>query len=108
MQKYRARKTEIDGITFASAKEGRRYTELKMLERAGEIQDLALQVKHTLIPSQRDADGKAVRPVFYVSDFEYTQGGQKVVEDVKGYRTKEYKIKKKLLLYVEGITIREV
>ena len=108
MNKYRSQKVEFDGIVFASQKEGRRYQYLKLLEKAGEISGLQMQVKHELIPPQRDEDGKYIRAVYYVSDFEYTQDGRKVVEDVKGFRTKEYKLKKKLLLFREGITIREV
>lgn len=108
MNKYRAQKVVYDGIVFASHKEGRRYQYLKLLEKAKEISGLQMQVKHELIPPQRDEDGKYIRAVYYVSDFEYIQDGRKVVEDVKGFRTKEYKLKKKLLLFREGITIREV
>lgn len=108
MEKYRAKKITIDGITFDSMKEGRRYQELKMLQRAGVISNMRMQVKHQLIPSQKDENGKYVRPVYYISDFEYEENGRTVVEDVKGFRTREYKIKKKLMLFREGITVREV
>ena len=119
--KYGANKTEIDGITFDSRKEARRYTELKILQRAGEINGLELQVKFELIPIQREPDtvgkrggvikGKMIeRPVYYVADFVYTitATGEKVVEDTKGFRTKEYIIKRKLMLYKYGLRIREV
>lgn len=106
--KYRNKKTVQDGITFDSKKEARRYAELKMLERAGEIDTLTLQPKFTLIPSQRRADGKAERPVVYVADFMYREGGQFVVEDTKGYRTPDYIIKRKLMLKEHGITVREI
>lgn len=108
MSKYRAYKVECDGMVFASKKEAKRYIELKMLQKAGEISNLRMQVKHQLIPSQKDADGKTVRPVYYISDFEYEENGRTVVEDVKGFRTREYKLKKKLMLFREGITVREV
>lgn len=105
--KYGSRKITIDGISFDSAKEARRYDELKTLERAGAIQDLQLQVKFELIPSQR-LDGKVVeRPCTYLADFVYMENGKKVVEDTKGFRTKDYIIKRKLMLWVHGIQISE-
>lgn len=80
---------------------------MHLLERAGVIADLKRQVKFELIPSQR-VDGKVVeRPCTYVADFVYQEGGKTVVEDVKGYKTPDYRIKKKLLLYIHGIQIRE-
>lgn len=105
--KYGSRKITIDGISFDSAKEARRYDELKTLERAGAIQDLQLQVKFELIPSQR-LDGKVVeRPCTYLADFVYMENGKKIVEDTKGFRTKDYIIKRKLMLWVHGIQISE-
>lgn len=119
--KYGANKTEIDGITFDSRKEARRYTDLKLLERAELIKDLQLQVKFELIPIQREPDtigkrggvikGKVIeRPVTYIADFVYiiTDTGEKVVEDTKGFRTQEYIIKRKLMLYIHGLRIREI
>lgn len=108
MSKYLNKKTVIDGITFDSKKEARRYSELKLLERAGRIDTLTLQPKFTLIPSQRRADGKAERPVVYIGDFMYRENGQFVVEDVKGFKTPDYIIKRKLLLQVHGITVKEL
>lgn len=106
--KYRNRKTTIDGITFDSAKEATRWAELRLLERAGQIFNLQRQVSFTLIPKQV-LDGKTVeRPVVYKADFVYTENGEDVVEDVKGVKTKEYIIKRKLLLWQYGIHIREV
>lgn len=108
MAKYGNRKIVRDGIEFDSIKECQRYCELKLMQRAGVISDLQMQVPFELIPSQR-IDGKVVeRAVNYVADFVYTQDGQKVVEDTKGYKTPEYIIKRKLLLHVHGIRIREV
>ena len=106
--KYNSIKTEVDGIKFDSKKEANRYLELKILERAGEISHLARQVKYELIPSQR-VDGKLVeRPCSYIADFVYLENGETVVEDTKGYKTPDYIIKRKLMLQVHGIRIREV
>lgn len=108
MAKYGNRKVIRDGIEFDSIKECQRYCELKLMQRAGVISDLQLQVSFELIPTQR-IDGKVVeRAVNYIADFVYKQDGQKVVEDTKGMRTKEYIIKRKLMLYVHGIRVVEV
>ena len=108
MAKFGNRKVERDGIEFDSIKECQRYCELKLMQRAGAISDLQLQVPFEWIPTQR-IDGKlAEKAVNYVADFVYTQDGQKVVEDTKGMRTKEYIIKRKLLLERYGIRIREI
>lgn len=112
MAKYRNRKTTVDGIAFDSRKEARRYSELSLLQRAGAIRNLRRQVKYELIPAQR-IDGKAVeRACHYIADFVYEAwdgyAWQTVVEDTKGVRTKDYIIKRKLLLYMHGIRITEV
>ena len=107
MAKYHSRKVVKDGITFDSAKEARRFAELSLLERAGAIAGLQRQVRFELIPSQR-VGGKVVeRPVTYIADFVYREGGETVVEDVKGFRTKEYELKKKLMAG-RGIHVVEV
>jgi len=81
---------------------------LSLLERAGTIQNLKRQVKFELIPSQR-VDGKVIeRPCTYIADFVYTENGKMVVEDTKGFRTTDYIIKRKLLLWVHGIRIQEI
>lgn len=109
MSKYNSKQTVVDGQKFDSKKEARRYQELLLLEKAGEIKNLSRQVKFVLIPSQRDENGKVVeRECSYKADFTYEEGIKTVVEDVKGYRTKEYIIKRKLMLYQYGIRIREV
>ena len=111
MSKYNSKKTVVDGQKFDSKKEARRYQELLLLEKAGKIKNLSRQVKFVLIPSQRDENGKVVeRECSYKADFTYEEEGgiKTVVEDVKGYRTKEYIIKRKLMLYQYGIRIREV
>ena len=106
--KYGAKKVTVNGIQFDSKREARRYLELSALEMAGQIRDLQLQVKFELIPSQR-IDGKVVeRSCDYVADFVYEQNGETIVEDSKGHRTKDYIIKRKLMLRVHGIRIREV
>ena len=108
MAKYGNRKIIRDGIEFDSIKECQRYCELKLMQRAGVISDLQMQVSFELIPSQR-IDGKvAERAVNYIADFVYQQNGQTVVEDTKGYKTPEYIIKRKLLLHIHGIRIREI
>lgn len=100
----------IDGIKFDSKKEANRYQELKLMQRAGIISDLQRQVKYVLIPSQKGDDGRVVeRPCTYIADFVYVdENGKKVVEDTKGYRTSDYKIKRKLMLYTHGVKINEI
>lgn len=108
MRKYGNRKVIRDGIEFDSIKECQRYCELKLMQRAGVISDLQLQVPFELIPTQR-IDGKVVeRAVNYIADFVYWQDGQTVVEDTKGYKTPEYIMKRKMMLFFHGIRIREV
>lgn len=105
--KYNSKKTVVDDIAFDSKREARRYQELKALEKAGQITDLKLQVPYRLMASMKDENGKTVRGIKYIADFVYRENGQEVVEDCKGYRTEVYKIKKKLMLMIYGITIRE-
>ena len=111
MNKYGNKKWELDGKTFDSQREARRYQELRYMMRAGMITDLQTQVPFELIPSQR-VGGKVVeRPVKYVADFVYTtEDGVRVVEDVKSpaTRTPQYVIKRKLMLHKYGIRVREV
>lgn len=118
--KYGAHKTIVDGIEFDSKKEAKRFTELKLLERAGAISDLKRQVKFVLIPAQREPDTKGPkggvikgklleRECSYIADFTYLdEEGKLVVEDTKGFRTSDYKIKRKLMLFVHKIKIKEV
>lgn len=108
MSKYHSKKITRDGITFDSVKEYKRYQELALLERVGQVSDLQRQVKFELIPSQRINGKVAERACTYVADFVYFQDGQKVVEDTKGFKTKDYIIKRKLMLHVHGIRIKEV
>ena len=108
MAKYGNRKVIRDGIEFDSVKECQRYCELKLMQRAGLISDLQMQVSFELIPSQRIAGKVVERACSYVADFVYKQDGQTVVEDTKGFKTPEYIIKRKLMLWVHGIRIREI
>lgn len=106
--KYHAQKTTVDGITFDSRKEADRYLVLKGMEEDGAISGLRRQVRYELIPAF-DVDGRHYRPVFYVSDFTYTDGetGKEIVEDVKGMRTDTYRLKSKLFARRYGKAIKE-
>ena len=108
--KYKNKKVETEDGTFDSVKEFSRWQELKLLQRAGEIYDLKRQVPFVLIPTQRDDRGKVIeRDVKYIADFTYRNKEYKlIVEDTKGMKTKEYIIKRKLMLYRNGIRIQEV
>lgn len=108
--KYQARKCVYDGVQFDSKREANRYAELLLLSRSGKITGLQRQVKFELIPAQKDENGKcAERAVCYIADFVYQyESRQTVVEDTKGVRTKEYIIKRKLMLYKYGIKIKEI
>ena len=89
--KYHAKKTEIDGIIFDSIKESRRYCELKLLVRGNVIRDLKLQPVYPMM-----VNGKKI--CTYRGDFEYTENGVRVCEDVKGMKTPVYRLKRKLFL----------
>lgn len=118
--KYHNRKIERNGMIFDSVKEYKRFVDLSLLEKAGKITDLRRQVKYVLIPAQYEPDtegkrgehrkGRLIeRECAYYADFVYRDNeGRVVVEDTKGYRTPEYIIKRKLMLHVYGIRIREV
>lgn len=101
ISKYRAVKTVVDGITFDSKAEARRYRELKLLEDSGFIRRLELQPEFVF-----ELDGK---PIFkYRADFRYFEGGTRIVEDVKGVRTDVYRLKKKLIEAAFNVRITEV
>ena len=124
MSKYHSRNVTVDGVTYDSMKEYRRFKELSLLERSGTIQNLQRQVKYVLIPAQREfcneiytkgrkkgcfKPGKLLeKECSYIADFVYIQNGKTVIEDTKGFRTKDYIIKRKLMLWVHGIQIKEV
>ena len=112
--KYKNKKVEVDGIVFDSKKEANRYQELQTLARYGAIRDLSRQVKFDLIPAQYAiVDGKKKcieRKCVYTADFTYwdVDNQELIVEDTKGFRTKDYIIKRKLMLYIHGIRIQEI
>ena len=119
--KYNAHSVEYDGIQFDSQKEALRYKALTFLQTDGIITDLRRQVKYILIPAQREPatvgarggvkQGKLLeKECSYIADFVYTvvETGETVVEDTKGFRTKDYIIKRKLMLFVYGIRIKEL
>lgn len=96
-RKYRALKTTVGSITFDSGLEAKRYTQLKMLEKAGTIKNVQIQPKFRLMDSYK-YDGKTIRAIDYIADFMYEEDGKRIVEDVKGIRTKDYIIKSKLFM----------
>lgn len=98
--KYRAVKKWVDGHQFDSSGEAKRYAELSMLEKAGKIRHLVLQQRYSITV-------EGVHICDYVADFVYSEGGLEIIEDFKGMRTAVYELKKKLMLAVYGITIRE-
>lgn len=117
--KYGSVKKTVDGIKFDSKKEADRYCELKLLERCGSIEQLELQKKFVLIPAQYENPlaenkkdrGKCIEQACtYKADFYYFDKltNQYCCEDTKGFKTKDYIIKRKLMLYVHGIRIIEV
>lgn len=124
--KYGSRKITRGGMTFDSLKEYRRFYELCLLEKAGKVTDLQRQVTIPLIPTQREEpcevykrgknkgmpkQGKVIElAVNYVADFVYTDTatGETIVEDTKGFKTKDYILKRKMCLYFHGIRIKEV
>ena len=120
--KYHATKCEYNGEQFDSRREMRRFQELSLLERAGHLTNLKRQIKYVLIPSQykvyerygkkgqrlKDKKELLEREVSYIADFVYEMDGKTIVEDAKGVQTKDYIIKRKLMLFVHGIKIKEV
>lgn len=101
--KYRAVKTEIDGIMFDSKREAARYQELRLLEQAGDIENLRLQIPYELI--EKSKYGRSIK---YVADFVYSRNGLTVIEDAKGVRTPVYRLKKRMMAEKYGIKIEEV
>lgn len=107
--KYHAIPTTVDGIRFQSKAEARRYAELKLLEKAGEIYGLELQPRFPITVSARGYD-KPVTICTYVADFRYRFGrmGILTIEDVKGMKTPVYRLKKKMVEAQYGIQIQEI
>lgn len=118
MSKYHSKKIQADGQTFDSKKEYRRWCSLRLMEGSGAITDLRRQVKYILIPAQYGPSTTGPRggvkrgPLLerecaYIADFVYQKDGETVVEDTKGIRTKDFIIKRKLMLERYGIRILE-
>lgn len=127
--KYQNKKITVEGKTFDSIKEYRRFCQLEIMEKAGEISDLKCQVKFVLIPAQREETGEVYtkgknkgqpklgkvieKECAYIADFTYKQDGKLVVEDVKGYRDAKsagyakFIIKRKMMLYFYNIRVQE-
>ena len=102
--KYHAKPTVVDGIRFASQKEARRYQELRLLEKAGEV--VALEIQSAFILS---ADGLGGKIGEYRADFTYyDRNGDRVIEDVKGFKTPLYRWKKKHVEAQYGVQIIEI
>lgn len=116
--KYGNRKVVRDGIKFDSEREAARFAELKVLQAMGKIRNLRLQANFTLVEGYTTIEGERIKPMVYRSDFAYERVTEpdrngtvywlREVEDVKGVKTKEYQLKKKLMQDKYGITIREV
>lgn len=125
--KFHNHKVTIDNIVFDSKREANRYGELKTLEKSGIIKNLELQKKFELVPTQyEEVDTGEVyargekkglpkmkkvcreKAVDYIADFVYERDGKTIVEDVKGMRTKDYIIKRKLMLWVHGVEVAEI
>ena len=110
--KYNNRKVELDGFTFDSQKEARRYTELKLLVRVGEISELELQKSFVLVESVKFNNEPRAKPAIrYVADFAYMENGVMIVEDVKSKATKSlpvYRMKKHLMKSIHDIEINEI
>lgn len=109
-RKYANEPTMLDGMKFDSRAEAKRWAYLAMLQRAGEIDQLQRQVSYELVPKQVRPSGGFERPIAYLADFTYRdkRTGRTVVEDVKGASPDVWIIKRKLMLHVHGIEIREV
>ena len=98
MNKYRNKKTQVDMYVFDSIAESKRYKELALLQKAGEIRNLELQPRFLLQDSFKK-NGKTYRKIEYIADFQYIEKGKIIIEDVKGKETEVFKIKHKLFEY---------
>lgn len=106
--KYHNKAIMYNGMKFDSIKECNRYCELVLLQRAGKISDLQRQVKFQLFKGDKNEEtGERMWPATYIADFVYTENGRKVVEDCKGFRTDDYKLKRKWMREKYGIWVKE-
>jgi hypothetical protein len=109
MSKYNSKKTIVDGITFDSIKESRRYSELKILKIAGEVDNFNLQPAFLLQEGFKRKDGKKIREIWYIADFEvWYKDGRREIEDVKGMETEVFKIKRKLFEAKYDLVLRVI
>ena len=109
--KYANVKQQLDGHTFDSKKEMNQYVHLKALQQAKIISGLELQKRYELIPKQKLSNGKTERAAHYTADFFWVEGGKEYVVDVKSPITRKepsYVLRRKLMLYVHGIEIKEI
>ena len=106
--KFNARPTTVDGITFASAKESRRYAELKLLERAGQIRNLRRQTKFPIVIDGRPVKYPNGRIMTWTADADYFQDNEHIVEDVKGVDTRGSKMLRTLVEHIYKLKIRIV
>ena len=109
-RKYGNRPCVVNGVRFDSKREAARYAALALLARAGEIRNLRQQVAFEIIPAMRiPGDARATAATRYIADFVYEAGPdwEMVVEDSKGMKTPEYRMKRKLMWHVHGIAIKE-
>lgn len=101
LSKYGNKKVEVDGVVFHSKRESYRWVSLKAMQSAGIIFNLERQVKYEILVN-------GFKICSYFADFKYRRNGKWYLEDVKGVKTPVYKLKKKLMLAVHGISIVEV
>jgi len=121
LNKYNnAKCVSLDGIHFDSKREMERYNVLHLLEKSGHISDLRMQVKYELVPSiyetsvvklktkEKTITKCIQKAIYYVADFVYVKDGKTIIEDVKGFKTSDYKLKKKMMRYFYKINITEI
>jgi len=110
--KYRNKKTTIGDITFDSKREAERWSQLRLLERAGRISDLRRQVAYVLAPSVKFAGARSAKPAIrFIADFDYFEAGARVVEDVKSAPTAKlpaFQMKRHLMKSIHNIDVRIV
>lgn len=112
--KYGATKVTVDGVTFDSKREARRYADLKLLERAGDIRNLELQPKFPIVIKGEEVRiksrgySKKGRAVKYIADFAYFRGHERIVEDSKGFDTPVSRLKRALVEHIYNVKIELV
>jgi len=106
--KYGARKTVVDGITFDSAKEARRYMDLRILQAAGVISDLNLKERFDFVINGRTVKMRNGQAARYTCDFTYIENGVKIIEEVKGFKVRDYPLRRAIFEHLYGVKLREV